>query len=101
MPGLDSTIRNRLHEVLPLCSAFQSDQNLRAIFVDERIYEWRTTVPEAGSVYDRVSLTIDFLLERKNLAGENALVLFITNCADRVDPGKMLHHQLNKLAADL
>lgn len=103
-PGLHSIafeVNSRLRRTLLECDETESHQQLRALFVDQRINQWRDELPEANSQSARVVALIDYLYDKTNDAGENALVLFIQVLRDHFNPTDSLHPRLNSLAEKL
>lgn len=96
--GLPIEIINELHELLPSCGPFESNESLRHCFIDDRIAHWRNDVRETGSVKERVEALIDFLFQRRNSGQENGLVLFLDYLRDRVSPEDGCHAQLIEVA---
>jgi len=90
----------RLRETLMRCGPFDSNGELRQLFVDSRLSPWRHTVPGAGSRAGRVDALIAFLVDRENVAGEKALALLVQVLAER-EPGTGCQRDLLALAAAL
>lgn len=90
----------RLRETLMRCGPFDSNAELRQVFVDNRLSPWRHSVPGAGSRAGRVDALIAFLVDRENVAGEKALALLVQVLAER-EPGTGCERDLLVLAAAL
>lgn len=101
MAGISPSLLTDLRATLLSCGPFRQPEELQALFVDKRLYPWRTQIPQANSEAGRLSAVIDTLLERKNKQGENALVLFIQVLSERLDEADFCHEQLTGLAARL
>jgi formylglycine-generating enzyme required for sulfatase activity len=101
MSGLPSDLNKRLRDTLVMCPQFDTDENLRAIFVDERIFPWRNALSQAISRNSRVQLAINFLYEQQNIRNENALVLLLQVLSECVDLGDILCHKLSALADEV
>lgn len=99
--GISSDLLHRLRTALPGCGPFDSDSDLRAIFIDQRICAWRNALLESASVEERVNNALDFLLNRKGDDGENALVLFLRVLGELKDSGDACKRELVRLADDL
>lgn len=61
-----------------------SDQELRAVFGHPRLRPWRNRVPQSYSPTGRVDAVVDFLHNKANTDGHNALVLFLTVLSDNM-----------------
>ncbi|MBN2391101.1 MAG: hypothetical protein JXR84_10265 [Anaerolineae bacterium] len=92
---------NRLHTTLLRCAPFASDQALAAVFVDERISQWAADLPEATSKGERVRAILKYLVDKRNTAGENALVLFLHVLYEPLAPTDALRQELAVLADEL
>jgi adenylate kinase family enzyme len=99
--SISPNLNTRLREILLRCDEFKTDDALETVFVDERISEWAAALPEANSDSMRVQATIEYLTERRNTKGENALVLFLRVIYDPISPNDALHQQLKTLADEL
>ncbi len=101
-PGIPAYIEDRLRRALLKCGPFDSHRELQAFFVDSRIARWRHSLPQAADQVSRVNQVISFLLDKDDdgheLAGENALVLFLRVLSDRATPGDACHRELSELA---
>ncbi|MBN1874664.1 MAG: NACHT domain-containing protein [Anaerolineae bacterium] len=91
----------RLHKTLLRCGSFVSDHALQAIFVDSRLSQWKAGLPEATSDAERVRLTVEYLSEKRNVSGENGLVLLLYVLCDQTPPTDASHHELAQLANEL
>lgn len=73
-------------ETLIDCGHFSSNQQVRQLFIDQRISHWRDEIPEAGTVIDRVNAFIDMMWRKYDKGGNNGLVLFLLVLSDNVHP---------------
>ena len=87
-----------LKRLLTHCDAFASKERLRAVFVDDRISEWRSWLPQTLSRERRVVETISLLYRQYNISQKNALVLLLHVLSERVDPDNVLYDKLLKMA---
>lgn len=94
-------LKKRLREVLLNCPQLENDRQLRAAFVDERISCWRDNLPTSSELNNRVALLIDYLYNKFNDAGENALVLLLHVFASEIAHNDAFYTKLVNLAADL
>lgn len=98
---LPPQLNDRLQRALLRCGPFDSDVDLRAMFVDTRISPWRDAFPEVRSRRSRVSVLIDELLHHYTPARENALVLFLHVLREKASPGDACHQDLTMLTEEL
>ncbi len=94
MSGMDPGLLNRLRKTLIGCSAFASNAELRACFIDARIHPWLPQLPEADNLAQRVDAVIAYLYDKKNQSQENALFLLLHVLAEREDPADDRHQAL-------
>jgi len=64
---------------------FDSNEELRGVFADPRLSQWRHSVPEASNRASRVNFTIAKLLDDWNADGENALYLFLVVVSEQTE----------------
>jgi len=96
--GVSSEVYRQLRATLLSCGPFDSNDELKAVFVDARISPWRHAVPQAHSAVSRVDAIISYLSDKHNTQQENALVLFLRVLSERVDPGDICHQDLAQAA---
>ncbi|MBN2007192.1 MAG: ATP-binding protein [Anaerolineae bacterium] len=101
MSGIPPYIRNRLETVLLKCGPFNSDYDLKAAFVDQRLIFWRDELRDANSGISRVRTNIDFLYERYNNSGENGLALLLVVLGEQQQVGDSCHNELILLANEI
>lgn len=94
--GLPSVLHNRLVNVLKRSPQFNSNANLRAIFIDSRIHPWVDNLPEADTLTNRVRVTISCLYDQYGANGENALALLLQVLVDNTHSAIALHHDLSE-----
>lgn len=99
--GIPPNLNKQLRTVLLDCGPFATDQELKAIFVDERLSQWRNRIPQANNPTERVERAIEFLFTQHNNVGENALVLFVHALRDRHDKADACHQRLTDVASEL
>lgn len=99
--GIDSNLYRQLQDLLMRCAPLESDEALRSLFVDARLRPWRNKVPTSSNVQARAENLVDFLHDKSNVLGENALVLFLQVAAERLDPGDACRRQLLAAAEQL
>lgn len=90
-----------LRQALLDCGPFDDDSQLRAVFSHPSLRPWRDQLRQAGSVQERVDLTIDFLLERNASDGSSVLLRFLRVLIERVDPADACHHRITQLTLEL
>ena len=95
--GLPGDLCTRLETGLLFCMP----RECAALFVDDRIAQWKATIPEPGPTIDQVRALIDYLFTRYNAQGENALWLFLTVLGERTSPADACYRRLCLLSTDL
>ena len=98
---ISPVLTRKLQDVLLRSNFFNSDNSLKALFVDSRIALWQALLPQTTNITARVTQMISLLMIRSNTEGENALVLFLQVLSDRIHPDDKLHHDLVDLANKL
>ncbi len=98
---LPPQLYNRLQSTLLKCGPFDSEVELRAMFVDARISPWRDAFPEMRNRVSRVNVLIDELLHRYATTGENALLLFLQVLNEQASAGDACHNDIATLATEL
>lgn len=102
MDGVPSVMYNPLKQALLDCGPFESDDALRAIFVDDRLKPWRHSLPQVPSPTSRAEAIIAFLVDKRRAdTKESALVLLLHVLSERHDPADECHHRLARLAEEL
>lgn len=99
--GLSSDLISRLRNTLEKCEQFRSSERLRAVFTDERLNDWYSSVPEDNTVAMRVQLVISWLLPKRNKIHGNGLVLLLCILRDSYPPQDQRHEELAELAEAL
>lgn len=99
--GISADLLTQVRATLLECGPFDNSAQLRSIFIDERTSPWRNNIPEADNVQARVDAIISYLYPRSNVAGDNALVLFLQVLADRTHLSDSCHTKLLFLANQL
>ena len=102
MTGIAPDLYTQLQETLLRCAPFESDKELKAIFVDSRIVPWASLVPQATSTKERVQMTIARLGDRTSQdGGANSLILLVQVLRDNEHPDDRLRDELDSLAERL
>lgn len=99
--ALPADLARRLHNLLLTCGPFDSDSQLKAVFIDDRIAQWGADLPQVASRGGRASALLDYLLPRANRAGANALVLFLQVLQGRHHPQDSCYGRLEQMAGEL
>lgn len=99
--GISPALYRDIVSVLLDCAPIGDDGSLFRLFVDQRIRPWRNNLPGASSPRGRVDAVVDYLHDRGNVQGENALVLLLNVLADREDPQTECHTRLVEIARRL
>lgn len=103
MPGIPSDLNPRLRNALLECEQFESDRKLRSVFLsNESLKPWRSTIPEGGSLTDRVDLIIGYLVDKHHSRlQQNALALLLYALIDLIDKEDERHQKLADLVVEL
>lgn len=96
-PVLGAILRN----VFLRCYVFDSEQTLRAVFVDSRIRRWYNTLPSAEHKLGRVMTVINHLSDLYTRTYDNALVLFIDVLREQTDQQDIIYKELSELHSAL
>jgi len=100
MLTIPTDIQQQLRTVLLNCEPFDSQTQLKAIFVDDLLTQWRDHLPEANNSASRVEMLVDFLSRQSSDHG-NGLLLFLQILARYYDPFDERHQQLQELTTSL
>lgn len=101
LTGIPPDLYMQVRKTLLRCGPLGSDDELRAVFVDERIRPWRDQLHEANTRAGRVDAVVAFLHERSSASGENGLVLLLQVLRDRMEPSDACYHELDQIASAL
>lgn len=101
MPGLPSSLLEKLKQTLLDCGPFQSHADLVSVFIDERIAPWKNQVSSAQSSNNRVRLFVSDFLNRENRAGQSVLVLFLQALHDQTGQEDACRQRLNDIAIEV
>ena len=100
MSGIDPEVYRNLCETLVSFDCFSNNESLRRLFNDKRLNLWLARVPEENHVRGRVEAIIDYLHNKSNVRGENALALLLCVLRDRM-PADSRYEELGIIAAQL
>lgn len=99
MDGIPPQLRRQLRHTLLDCGPFASNDDLRHVFVDERIAPWANGLPQVNSKQRRVDAIIDYLIKQTRAdTGENVLLLFVHVIRESTHPQKGCYRKLSELA---
>ncbi len=101
MAGLSPVLLNEIHEVLLACDCMQSHTDLKNLFTDRRLNGWQHGVPETNSSRGRVNATINYLIDKQNSDGENALALFMRVLSEQPGLTQRYRQRLLELAEQI
>jgi hypothetical protein len=76
MVGLSPALLDEIREALLECDPMESNRDLRHLFNDDRLSNWRYGIPEADNLLNRVGAITTYLLD-SNSDKENGLALFL------------------------
>lgn len=99
--GISNSLNHELRKVLVQCGPFTTTRDIQAIFVDERIQQWRIGLPEVDTLIQRVDGIVDYLHNRFNDVGENALVLLLKVLTERTEPTDACYQQFLSLGIQI
>ncbi len=100
--GIPSTLYSPLKQALLDCGPLETDDALRAVFVDGRLKPWRHKLPQASNPTARAEAVIAFLVDQRHVdTGENVLVILLRVLSKRHDPAEECHSRLVALANEL
>lgn len=94
-PGISNTTQKKLRSVLIECEELTSNSRLRALFRVQELSSFRTAVPEANNISERVDLLIDLLVRKKFDTGQSLLIVFLNVLLSRIPENDELYNQLS------
>ncbi|MCA9997806.1 MAG: hypothetical protein KDE56_18735 [Anaerolineales bacterium] len=98
---LTSELYREIRTVLLDCGPFDSDADVRAIFVLSDLQPFRNSLPSGSSRANRVDLVIAYLQNKYHSNYQNALVLFLWALVDTIPEVDACHHRLKDVAERL
>jgi hypothetical protein len=98
MNGLPSDLYKQIRNTLLDCGPFDSNDNLRQIFVDEHLEPWRHSVPEVNNREDRVEALVALLIDKYHTRYGNALLAFLNVIQQRKNPNDTCFGKLEEAA---
>ena len=98
---MSKDVLNRLRNTLLECGPFDSEKDIRPIFIDARLSQWAASLPESTSRQNRVEQVIYYLHDKHNKSGDSALVLLLQILCERVDSEDSCRSTLTELANKL
>lgn len=101
MLDISPDLNSRLRKTLLRCGPFDSDQELKMIFVDSRITPWLNQLPTATNPNNRVDAVIELLHDQYTTDQESALVLLLHSLSDKKDSDDSCYRDLINLASEL
>jgi hypothetical protein len=97
--GIARDVWEHLRIVLSKCDQFAGVQELKSLFVDPRLQQFRDRVPEINNVGGRVEAVLSLLTEERN--AERNLVVLVEAVRDGVHPDDACYGQLSALLREL
>ena len=85
MASLPSDLLSRLRKMLTDSVAFSNDHELRSVFFEPRLEQWRNQVPNAHTPLARFNFLLGALLNNWSIAGENAFYLFLCVLSEQLE----------------
>jgi hypothetical protein len=101
MKGIPPKLNKRLINILIECGPFESQQELAAIFVDQRISAFAHSLPESTSRLGRANNLILHLHNRYDKENRNALVLFLSVLFDQTPEQTACYQKISQLISSL
>ncbi len=103
MRGIPQALILPLHQVLEKCDQFHKPQQLWEVFSIQELLPWRGRLPEAGSLDERVSRTVGYLVDKRHREKGNVLALFLHILGTHYypNPADERHGQLLAVAKQL
>ena len=98
--GLPGELCDRLELTLLTCAPINATE-LRALFVDNRVSQWKGDIPITQSPVTRARTIIETLFSQENTLHENALILLLYVLRDRTDINNSCYRRLSLLAQDI
>ncbi|WP_460204632.1 5'-methylthioadenosine/S-adenosylhomocysteine nucleosidase family protein [Scytonema sp. NUACC21] len=86
----------RCRNVLLRCEEFDTNAKLGAIFITEKLYPFRSGLPEATNRNERVDLCLSYLRQKRHSSGEAIFPIFLEVLRDRYPEGDALREELTK-----
>ncbi|HEU0292588.1 MAG TPA: serine protease [Anaerolineales bacterium] len=99
--GLPSPLLVKLKRTLLECGPFANSRMLTSAFADDRIAPWRNEISEGGNPKERVDLFVSDFLNRKNLARQSVLVLFLQALHDDATASDECSQRLDDIAIEV
>jgi len=99
--GISPELLKRMKKVLQTIDHFRNDDVLRTVFTDDRINQWKNSLPSASSIEERVQFAIGYLYKQKDKGAKNGLVLFLSTLADLYSQDDANHSALIGIASQL
>lgn len=99
--GIPPELLTKLRHTLEKCDEFATSRHLSAMFIDQRLSDWRNGIPEAGSITERVQKLIAWLFQKLHKQYGNGLVLFLQVLQESYQPEDQLKAELVQLAKEL
>ncbi len=99
--GIPQPLMTPLREALMDCDEFFSPRQLRAVFDTDPLRLWKSGLPGGDAVDERVDLTIEYLLPKNTVSGENGLISLLQILAHRYQKEDSQYYRLTELAEQL
>ena len=99
--ALPAEFYTQLRKTLLECGPFESNRQLRAVFVHAELSPWQNGLPEADSQGERVDLLISYLTGKRHSNGKPALEIFLNELVERSNPLDACHNRFVQLTEQL
>ena len=101
MAGIPKALLMALRQVLSSCDEFHSQRQLSSVFVAEELSPWKSSLPEAESLKERVNLTISYIANKQNERGDSVLAIFLKALSDEYELEDERHNRLTTIAEQI
>jgi len=98
MHGIPFALLKEIRDTLQTCDYFEDQEMLNAIFQVDKLKHWQGGLPSANNKNRRILLTINYLIDKHNTNGENALFIFLNVLGNLYGSTEDLHSKLLNLS---
>jgi hypothetical protein len=98
MKGIPKALLIPLRDVLSSCEEFHSNRQLSSVFIAEELSPWKSSLPEADSLRERVNLTVSYLSNKQNESGDCILVILLRILSEAYEPEDERRDRLASIA---
>ena len=95
--GIPSNLLGKIRKTISDCAPIDSDQDLRALFVEDTLRPWKDRLPEVNSRQLRVDHLVNFLWDQRDDDGERILIHFLRTLHQRAPANTQCARELATL----